>query len=378
MERKIPLFDLNYDEREEQAVLETLRTGWISMGPKTVEFENRYSRMLGADYAVAFSSCTVSLHVAMRLLDLSPGDEVICPSLTFVATCNAIRYVNAIPVFADIKSILGPNIDPDDIEKKITEKTRAIIVMHFAGFPCDMERIMNIARKHNLKVVEDACHGPNVDYQGKKLGTIGDIGCFSFDGHKNMTTGEGGMLVTSDVDYSARARLLRSHAMTSMTYDRAQGKARSYDVVDMGYNYKYDDIHASIGLVQLEKLQADMNRRDKLRKLYVDLLRDEPRLTIPFSDRRDFSANYIFTVVLNDSDKFNRERIREQLSEAGIHTSVHYPAAHRFQTYQDFTSSLHITEYVTDNLITLPMYFKLQEDAVTYITSTLKRILNDK
>ena len=176
MEYKIPLFDLNYDEQEEIAVVETLKSKWISTGPKTAAFEKAFARLLEAKYAIALANCTVSLHLALKLIGVEPGDEVICPSLTFVATCNAIRYLNAIPVFADIKSCDDLTIDPDDIERKISPKTKAIMVMHFGGFGCDMDRIMAIAAKHRLKVIEDACHGPLSEYKGKKLGTIGDIG----------------------------------------------------------------------------------------------------------------------------------------------------------------------------------------------------------
>ena len=198
MEYKIPLFDLNFDEAEENAVLETLRSKWISTGPKTAEFENTFAAMLGAGHSIALSNCTVSLHLALKLVGLKAGDEVICPSLTFVATVNAIRYLDAIPVFADIKSNNDLTIDPDDIERKITPRTKAIIIMHYGGFACDMDRILQIAEKHSIKVVEDACHGPLSEYNGKKLGTFGDVGCFSFFSNKNISTGEGGMLVTNN------------------------------------------------------------------------------------------------------------------------------------------------------------------------------------
>ncbi len=180
MEYKIPLFDLNFDEAEEKAVIDTLRSKWISTGPKTLEFEREFSSMLDVPYAIALSNCTVALHLAMILSDVKEGDEVICPSLTFVATVNAIRYVKAIPVFADIKSFDDLTIDAEEIEKKITEKTKAIVVMHYGGFACEMDKIMTLASIYSLKVIEDACHGPLSEYKGKKVGTIGDIGCFSF------------------------------------------------------------------------------------------------------------------------------------------------------------------------------------------------------
>ena len=261
MNYTIPLFDLNFDEKEEQAVLETIKSKWISTGPKTAAFESKFAKMFNVNHAVALTNCTVALHLAMRLLEIQEGDEVICPSLTFVATCNAVRYVKAIPIFADVVSNEDLTIDPDDIERKITNKTKAIIVMHFGGFSSDMDRIMSIAKKHNLKVIEDACHGPLSEYKGEKLGTIGDVGCFSFFSNKNISTGEGGMLITNNSDYYDRAKLLRSHGMTSMSYERSKGHSTAYDVVDNGFNYRMDDIRASIGLVQLDKIQKDLNLR---------------------------------------------------------------------------------------------------------------------
>lgn len=374
MNYKIPLFDLNFDENEEQAVLETLKSKWISAGPKTLEFEDKFSQMLKVKHSVALSNCTVALHLAMKLLDIKEGDEVICPSLTFVATCNAIRYVNATPVFADIVSTKDLTIDPIDIEKKITHKTKAIIAMHFAGFSCDMDAIMALAKKYNLKVIEDACHGPLSEYKGQKLGAIGDIGCFSFFSNKNISTGEGGMLTTNNSDYFERAKLLRSHGMTSMSYERAKGHSTTYDVIDNGYNYRMDDIRSSIGVVQLDKIQQDLERRAEIREMYLTKLSSNDAIVIPFSDRKDFSSNYIFPIVLKNSNFEERDKIREKLAEAGIQTSVHYPAVHRFSIYDAFSSELEKTEYISDTLITLPMYSKLSEVQVNYICETLNSL----
>lgn len=377
MEYKIPLFDLNMNEQEEAAVIETMRSKWISTGPKTAAFEKKFADLLGSEFAVSTANCTVSLHMALVLAGVEPGDKVICPSLTFVATCNAIRYVQAVPVFADIVSYEDLTIDPDDIEKKITAKTRAIIVMHFGGFACDMDRIMAIAKKHDLKVIEDACHGPLSEYKGRKLGTIGDAGCFSFYSNKNISTGEGGMLVTNNHEMYDRARLIRSHGMTSLSYERSRGHVTSYDVVELGFNYRMDDMRAAIGMVQLDKLKPDLVRRSEIRALYISLLRDIESLTIPFIDYAEFTSNYVFTVVLKNSSAEKRDEVRGSLAEAGIQTSVHYPAVHRFSIYRKFFRELPVTEYVTDNLITLPMYSKLTDQQIEYIASTIKSILND-
>lgn len=375
MEYKIPLFDLNFDEKEENAVLEVLRSKWISTGPKTVEFENKFSNMLNVKHAVALSNCTVALHLAMKVVGITKDDEVICPSLTFVATVNAIRYMDAIPVFADIKSFVDLTIDPDDIEAKITNRTKAIVVMHYGGFACDMTRIMNIAKKYGLRVIEDACHGPFSEYQGNKLGTIGDVGCFSFFSNKNISTGEGGMIVTNNTEIYEKVKLLRSHGMTSLSYERAKGHSTSYDVVELGYNYRMDDIRAAIGLVQLDKINDDLIKRESIRKEYIKNLENNIEIIIPFKDYSEFSSNYIFPIVLKNSTAEKREMIRNKLGEFGIQTSVHYPPVHKFSIYNDFTTSLPKTEYVADNLITLPMYSCITEEQIDYITELLKSIV---
>lgn len=377
MEYKIPLFDLNFDEKEEQAVLETLRSKWISTGPKTAAFELKFAEMLSVSHAVALSNCTVALHLALKLVGIQAGDEVICPSLTFVATVNAIRYVDAIPVFADVCSFFDLTIDPEDVLRKITPKTKAIVVMHYGGFACNMDRIMEIAKQNDLKVIEDACHGPLSEYKGEKVGTIGDIGCFSFFSNKNISTGEGGMLVTNNPDYADRTKLLRSHGMTSMSYERAKGHSSAYDVVDLGYNFRMDDLRASIGLVQLEKINADLKQRGEVRKTYIDLLCNINEIIIPFKGYDEITSNYIFPIVLKDSNAKKRNRIRDLLAEGGIQTSVHYPAVHQFTIYKQFYLELPFTDYLTDNMITLPMYSKLSSVTITSICKKLIDLLHD-
>jgi dTDP-4-amino-4,6-dideoxygalactose transaminase len=333
--------------------------------------------MLNVKHALALSNCTVALHLAMKLCGISENDEVICPSLTFVATVNAIRYVNAVPVFADITAYDNLNIDPDDIERKITAKTKSIVVMHYGGFACEMDRIMQIARKHNLKVIEDACHGPLSEYKGRKVGTIGDVGCFSFFSNKNISTGEGGMLVTNTSEIFERAKLLRSHGMTSLSYERAMGHSTTYDVVELGYNYRMDDIRASIGLVQLDKIKADLQKRVEVRKHYLDALKGHEKILIPFKDHPWFSSNYIFPIVLKNSNFEYRDFVRSKLAEAGIQTSVHYPAVHRFSIYREFSRELPVTDYVTNNLITLPMYSKLNKGSIEQVVGALINSFSD-
>jgi len=375
MNFKIPLFDLNFGEEEIQAVVNTIRSNWISTGPKCEEFENLFASMLNVKYAITLTNCTCALHLSCVVLGIKEGDEVICPSLTFAASVNCIRYVNATPVFCDIKSYVHINIDANAIEKLITPKTKAIIVVHMAGFPAEMDRIMEIAKKHNLFVIEDACHGPLSEYKGKKLGTIGDVGCFSFFSNKNISTGEGGMLVTNNEDIAKRVRLLRSHGMTTMSYQRAQGHATAYDVVDLGYNYRMDDLRAALGISQLHHLKEDLEKRARVRAWYLDAFNNMDKVIVPFAANNEFVSNYIMPIVLKDSTADNRDRVREFLHAKGIQTSVHYPAVHQFSIYNKYSANLPKTNYVTDNAITLPMYSKLTKHDVQYIVESLNSSL---
>jgi dTDP-4-amino-4,6-dideoxygalactose transaminase len=375
MDYTIPLFDLNFDEKEEEAVLDTLRSKWISTGPKTVKLEEKFGEMLKCQHALGLANCTVALHIGLLLLGIQEGDEVITPALTFVATVNAIRYVGATPVFCDIKGIDDLTIDPDRLASLITKKTKAIVVMHYGGFPCDMEKIMAVSEKYGLKVLEDACHGPLSEYHGKKLGTIGDIGCFSFFSNKNISTGEGGMLVTNHTDYYERGKLLRSHGMTSMSYERSKGHSTTYDVVELGYNYRIDDIHAAIALAQIEKLPADLVKREKIRRRYLENFQSIDRVIVPFEKNTEFVSNYIFPIVLKDSNVEIRDDFRNQLHQVGIQTSVHYPSANRFSIYRQYDhGGLENSEYVTDNEVTLPMYAKLTDDQIDLITDAIRSI----
>lgn len=370
---KIPLFDLNFDHEEEEAILETIRSKWISTGPKCQEFESDFSKLLDVKHAISLDNCTNALHLALKLLKVEPNDEVLCPSLSFAATANCIKYVGAKAVFCDIEGLDRPVIDPVEIKRNITPKTKAIIVMHYGGFSCDMDAIMDIAKEHGLKVVEDACHAPMSEYKGRKLGTIGDIGCFSFFSNKNISTGEGGMLVTNDEAIAIRAKLLRSHGMTTMSYERSKGHATQYDIVDLGYNFRIDDLRASLGIVQLRKLVADVPKRAKIRALYLKYLKGQQKIKIPFADDSSICSNYIFPITIEDPEQ--RDSVRNELHEHGIQTSVHYPPIHRFSVYKEEYRALPKTDLFAASTLTLPMYGKLTENDVEYICNKLKMIL---
>ena len=376
MEYQIPLFQLNFNEDEIQAVADTIRSKWISTDPKCEELENLFIEMMNVKYAVSLSNCTDALHLACLTSGIQPGDEVLCPSLTFAASVNCIRYVGATPVFCDIVGPNHINIDPEDIKRKITSKTKAIIVVHMAGFPAKMDEIMSIAKEYDLKVIEDACHGPLSEYKGKKLGTIGDVATFSFFSNKNISTGEGGMLITNNEKIASKARLLRSHGMTTMSYQRAKGHATAYDIIDLGYNFRMDDIRASIGCVQMRKLQADLEKRVRVRSKYIEELSKIGGLIVPFADNTEFVSNYIMPVVLVNSTKDKRDKIRNRIHASGIQTSNHYPAIHKFSIYKDYGAVLPQTEYVADNEITLPMYADLTDEQIEFVTHTVDVAIN--
>ncbi len=375
MEFKIPLFELNYGPEETAAVVRTLESRWISMGPAVQELERRFGEHLDGCDAVALNSCTAALHLALRALDIGPGDEVIVPSLTFVATVNAVRYVGATPVFADVAGLDDLGLDPADVRRQITPRTKAVVVMHYGGFAVDMGAIGALAGEHGLAVVEDAAHAPAAAWNGRPLGTIGDAGCFSFFANKNITCAEGGMLVSRDPEVAARARLLRAHGMTTMSFERAKGHATAYDVLELGYNYRLDDIRGALMLAQLDRLAEDIRRRSAVRRSYEDGLADLEGVVVPYRGFAHESSHYIMPVVLREGGAEYRDAVRQRMAERGVQTSVHYPAVHRFSIYEPYRRTLPLTEHVADHELTLPMYPALTPEQVTYVCDALRGAL---
>lgn len=374
MDWKIPLADIDFDSREEVAVLEVLRSRWLTMGAVTQAFEEEFASYVGARHAIAVANGTAALHLACLGVDLGPGDEVIVPSLTFVATANAVRYTGAKPVFADIESEQDLDISVNSIEQKLTGKTRAIMVMHYGGYACDMPAIMKLAKAHGLMVIEDAAHAVGTEIEGRQAGVWGDVGCFSFFSNKNMTTGEGGMIVTNNDAAADKIRLLRSHGMTSMSWDRHKGHAWSYDVVELGYNYRMDEIRAALGRVQLSKLEKNNEQRRALTTLYREQLEELiPTIVVPFTESRGTSACHLFPILLPVG--YDRISFMEHMKTNGIQTSIHYPPIHKFQTYSqgnEALSNLPLTENVAGREVTLPLYAGLTDDNIAYVVQTVR------
>lgn len=360
---KVPLADVKLGPEEIASVTEVLQSGWLSMGPKTREFEARFADFLGVNYAFAVANGTAALHLACEVVGLKPGDEVLCPALTFVASANAILYTGARPVFVDVTGAHNLNLSVDDAAKKVSGRTRAIMVVHYGGYPADMDALASLARRHRLKIIEDCAHAPGAVYQssqGPRLaGTLGDVGCFSFFANKNLTTGEGGMVVTNDDDLAEKVKFSRSHGMTTLTWDRHRGHSFSYDVVARGYNYRLDEMRAALGLVQLQRLQTGNARRRELTDAYRAKLKDLDYLEVPFRDAPAGSAHHLFPILLRDRDR--RTDFMAAVAQQGIQTSIHYPPVHLFTYYRSLWAEGHnhrlpLTEQLASRLVTLPLY----------------------
>lgn len=382
MEWKVPLYGLTVGKEELLAVEKVMKSKWISMGEETKKFEKMFAERLGLSLpGVAMNSGTATLHTAMEILGIGPGDEVLVPSLTFVATANAVKMVGAKPVFIDSVSELDFNMDIKSIERNITKNTKAIIVVHYGGYSADMKNILAIAKSNGLKVVEDVAHGPFIKTQQGFLGTLGDVGCYSFFSTKNITTGEGGMLVTSSPDLHERARLFRSHSMSVSSWDKHKGRPTTYDVSEVGMNYRTTDIASTIGIEQIKKYDSNQRIREDLVRLYRESLCRIPGLLIPFKFiSPSESSHHIFPVLLQK--EVNRDNIINSLKEKGVQTSVHYPACHLFTLFrrdQGTTIGLcPVAEGIADKELTLPLHPQMNPDDVYFVCESLEAALKEE
>jgi len=368
---RVQLHKINYDEREYNAVKEVLDSGWLTISQKTHDFEEAFSQFLGHNaQCLAVSSCTAALYMAMLVLDSKNGDEVITPSLTFIADQNITQMVGAKNVLADITSMEDWSVDPDDIEARITAKTKAVMIVHYAGFACDMERITALCKKHNLFLIEDCAHTPGADFNGRPLGTFGDISAFSFFGNKNIAVGEGGMVVTRSAELFAKLRLLRSHGMSVPSFDRYKGRAVSYDVESPGLNYRIHEISSALGLIQLQKLEDANNKRKKLVEHYYHRLDEIPSVSIPYRHFSRGKPNYHIMPILL-SETVDRAAIIESMKQDGVQTSIHYPAIQNFSAYKDKVNSTPKAEYVCAHELTLPLYPDMINEEVDIVCDAL-------
>ena len=370
---RVPLSDVPIDDELRAAVAETLESGWWSMGPRVAEFEEAFAEFIGVDKALAVANGTAALHLALLAIECGPGDEVVLPSLNFVAAANAIAHTGAKPVFCDIKGVRDLNLDPADVEAALSPRTKAIVVLHYGGFPCDMAAVRELAESRGIEIVEDAAHAPGATWRGEPCGALGRIACFSFFSNKNMPVGEGGMVVTDDAELAERVRLLRSHGMTTLTWDRHRGHAGGYDVLAQGFNYRLDEIRAAMGLVQLRRLPGENAARAEVSARYRSLLDGERGISMPFGDEEEgtVSSHHLAVVLLPKGS--DRDAVRATLGEERIQTSVHYPPIHLFTQYREAGAlrPLPETEEVGLRLVTLPLYGQMEPSQAELVADTL-------
>jgi dTDP-4-amino-4,6-dideoxygalactose transaminase len=366
---RVPLADVEIGEAEIESVVDVYRSGWLSMGPRTEELEARFAEYVGAGHALAVTNGTAALHLICLAAGLGAGDEVVVPSLTFVATASAIRYTGATPVFADIAALDRPWLSAEAARAAIGPQTKAIMNMTYGGHPSESSELADLAAERDLILLEDAAHGLGGSLGERHLGTFGLAGAFSFFSNKNLPVGEGGMVVTDSDDVAAQIKLLRSHGMTSLTWDRHRGHASGYDVVELGCNYRIDEARAALATARLARLDADNRLRAGAVEAYRDALAevDGVAVTMPPTSEGT-SANHLLTVVLAESA--DRDAVRAELAEKRIQTSLHYPPVHRFTAY-DVDVVLPLTEAYAKRAITLPLFPTITEEQIGLVTGSL-------
>jgi len=371
---RVSLSDIDFGPEEEEAVLAVVRSKWLAIGERTAEFERRFAEHVDAKHGIAVHNCTEGLHLALATVGIGPGDEVIVPTLTFVATANAVLYCGGTPVFADVAGESSLLMDPRDVARKVTAKTRAIVPMHYGGYACDMDAIHELAGARGIHVVEDAAHAPGSIYHGKKVGSLSELSCFSFFSNKNLVTGEGGMITTNDDEVAARVRRGRSHGMTAMSIDKHKGHAFTYDVVHAGYNYRPTELQSALGLVQLAKLEANNAKRRALVGEYRGRLASLRGVIVPFAGRDAESSCHIFPIVLPEGT--DRAKLQQSMKERGIQTSIHYPPVHRFTAFEGrFRAEVPVVERIFERLLTLPLHPLMSADDVRLVCDALEASL---
>ncbi len=376
----IPIAKPYLTKKEAKAAYDTILTGWITQGPRVAEFEEKFAAYTGAKYAVAVSNCTTALHLSMIVAGITEGDEVICPSLSYIATANAIKYVGAKPVFAEINPV-NYNLDILDVEKKITNKTKAILLVHQIGMPADIDAFSALAKKFQLKLIEDAACAAGSSYKGAKIGSHSELVCFSFHPRKVISTGDGGMITTNNESYYNRLKLLRQHGMSVNDRTRHESSKIIFeDHLEVGYNYRLTDIQASVGIRQLEKLDWIIKKRRKIANRYHKAFSGIPGIQLPLEKKGYFSNYQSYSIFLKDECPLNRNDIMQKMLDAGISTRRGIMTTHRETAYKEEYKllSLPVSEKSSDRSIILPLYIPMKDEDMEKVILTLKKILTDK
>ncbi len=371
-DKPIPLFDVRLTDEDVRAVEETLRSGWLTMGPRTAEFEQLFAERLGVKHAVALTNCTAALHLAYLAAGVGPGDEVIVPAITFVASAAAVRYCGATPVLADVQGPHDLSLDPADAARRVTERTKAICVVHYGGYLGPVAELRELCAERGLALIEDSAHNPCV-------APAGLAGCFSFFSNKVLGCGEGGLIATDNDGVAETVRSLRSHAMTSGTWDRHTGHQLSYDVTGVGYNYRLDEIRAALLISRMRGLEDDIRRRRELVHRYRRLLSGVDGITVPYADRDvDTSACYVMPLVLDDPalQAPLRELMRERWH---VQTSLLYPSVSDFSAYRELARApLPRSEAIARSQVSIPLFPHMEESdqdrVVTAVTEGLAEL----
>lgn len=368
------------EEPEIQEVVDTLRSGWLGTGPKTFKFEEMFREYIGCKHAIALNSCTAGLYLALEVIGIKEGDEVITSPLTFAATANVIVHHKAKPVFVDVE-LETMNLDPNKVEDAITPRTRAIIPVHMAGRPCKMDEIMDIARRHNLFVIEDAAHAVEAWYKDKKVGNIGDLAAFSFYVTKNVCTGEGGMVTTNNDDWAEEIRIKRLHGISKDAWKRYSSEGfQPYEVIYPGYKFNMMDIQAALGIHQLARVERNLKIRERHWRRYNEAFADLPEIITPIEEEGIRHARHLYTILLRtEMLRINRNKFIEALKAENIGSGIHFIALHLHKYYcetfgyrfGDFPNA----EFISDRIVSLPLSPKLRDEDITDVIEAVIKIV---
>lgn len=376
----LPFHVPEIDDEDIDAVVSVMRSGWLTTGAKARQFEQEFAAKVGARYAVALNSCTAALHLALEAIGLQEGDEVLVPTMTFAATAEVVTYFKAKPVLIDcLPTTL--NMDPELIERAITPRTKAVIPVHFAGQPCEMGSILEIARRHDLRVIEDAAHAFPASYKGKAIGSIGDYTCFSFYATKNITTGEGGMVTTDDPDQADRIRRMSLHGLSRDAWKRYTNQGSwYYDIVAPGFKYNLTDMAAALGLSQLHKADRFWKTRERYAALYAEGFRDLPEIT-PLMIHDDVQHAWHLYVIQLDLDRLriSRQAFIEGLQQKQIGCSVHFIPLHLHPYYRETgqysRADFPVASQAFDQMVSLPLYSKMSEEDVHRTIQVVRELI---